>query len=52
MYGSHSANVLLQTYENIINMFDIETKLVRLVTDNASNNLKAFQNLIIPGFEH
>ena len=51
MYGSHTANLLLQTYENAIGMFDIEGKLVRLVTDNASNNLKAFQNLIIPGFE-
>ncbi|CAF4468159.1 unnamed protein product, partial [Rotaria sp. Silwood2] len=31
-------------------MFDIQTILVRLVTDNASSNIKAFENLIIPGF--
>ena len=51
MYGSHTASSLLQTYEDAISMFDIEKKLVRLITDNASNNVKAFQNLIIPGFE-
>ena len=38
--------------ENIINIFDIQTKFVRLITDNAANRLKAFQNLILPGFEH
>ncbi|CAF1482350.1 unnamed protein product [Rotaria magnacalcarata] len=52
LHGSHTANLLLQTYENVISMFDIQTKLVRLVTDNAANNIKAFENLIIPGFEH
>ncbi|CAF1511795.1 unnamed protein product [Adineta ricciae] len=51
LYGSHTANLLLQTYENIVNSFDINGKLVRLVTDNASNNIKAYENLIIPGFE-
>ena len=44
--------MLLQTYENIVNGFEIQTKVVHLVTDNAANNKKAFQNLIIPGFEH
>ena len=44
--------MLLQTYENIVNGFEIQTKVVHLVTDNAANNIKAFQNLIIPGFEH
>ncbi|CAF3800478.1 unnamed protein product [Rotaria socialis] len=52
LHGSHTANFLLQTYENVIRMFDIQTKLVRLVTDNAANNIKAFENLIIPDFEH
>ncbi len=51
LHGSHTANLLLQTHESIIHSFDIQSKLVRLVTDNASNNIKAFENLIIPGFE-
>jgi hypothetical protein len=51
LHGSHTANLLLQTYENVVGTFDIQTKLVRLVTDNAANNIKAFENLIIPGFE-
>ena len=52
MHESHSATLLLRTYENIINIFYIQTKFVRLMTDNAANSLKAFQNLILPGFEH
>ncbi|CAF1314804.1 unnamed protein product, partial [Rotaria sp. Silwood1] len=52
LHGSHTANLLLETYENIVSMFNIQTKLVRLVTDNAANNIKAFETLIIPGFEH
>ena len=52
MYGNHSDTLLLQTYENTINIFYIQAKFVRLMTDNAANSLKAFQNLILPGFEH
>ncbi|CAF1575828.1 unnamed protein product, partial [Didymodactylos carnosus] len=32
--------------------YNIENKLVRLVTDNAANNVKAFKSLIVTGFEH
>jgi len=49
--GSHTANLLLHHYENVLNTFDINTKIARLVTDNASSNIKAFQDLIVPGFE-
>ncbi|CAF1524558.1 unnamed protein product, partial [Rotaria sordida] len=52
LHGSHMDNLLLQTYETVVNMFDIQAKLVRLVTENAANYIKAFENLIIPGFEH
>lgn len=52
LYGSHTANLLLQTYESVIDSYGIQEKLVRLVTDNAANNMKAFQDLILPGFEN
>jgi hypothetical protein len=28
LYGSHTANLLLHTYENVVSMFDIQSKLV------------------------
>ncbi|CAF3417717.1 unnamed protein product [Rotaria sp. Silwood2] len=49
--GSHSGSLLLQKYQEIINTFGIKHKIIRLVTDNGSNNINAFKDLIIPGFE-
>ncbi|CAF3244182.1 unnamed protein product [Rotaria sp. Silwood2] len=49
--GSHSGEKLLEYYELVINEFQIQNKLCRIITDNASNNIKAFADLIIPGFE-
>jgi hypothetical protein len=52
LWGSHCGSSLLQTYEEIVNLFNIEHKIVRLVTDSiSSNNISAFKDLIIPGFE-
>jgi hypothetical protein len=51
LWGSHSGSLLLQTYEEIVNRFGIKDKVVRLVTDSSSNNISAFKDLIIPGFE-
>ncbi|CAF3421519.1 unnamed protein product [Rotaria socialis] len=51
IYGKHRAPVLLDTYEACISSFSIRGKLVRLITDSASNNIAAFSGLIIPGFE-
>lgn len=31
--------------------FGIKDKIIRLVTDSSSNNISAFKNLVIPGFE-
>ena len=43
--------MLLQKYQEVINTFDIKDKIIRLVTDNGSNNINAFTDLVIPGFE-
>ncbi|CAF3342402.1 unnamed protein product [Rotaria socialis] len=51
IYGKHRGPVLLDTYEACISSFSIRGKLVRLITDSASNNIAAFSGLIIPGFE-
>ncbi|CAF0941124.1 unnamed protein product [Rotaria sordida] len=49
--GRHTADVLLAEFEKVINYYRIEKKLVRLITDNAANNIKAFDNILLPGFE-
>jgi hypothetical protein len=51
VFGNHRAPLLLEMYETCINTFNIQTKLVRLITDSCSNNIAAFRGLIIPGFE-
>ena len=49
--GSHTGDNLRRQLEDAMATFNIEEKVVRVVTDNASNNLKAFDELVIPGFE-
>lgn len=49
--GSHTGDNLLKEYEEITAQYGIEEKVVRLITDNASNNIKAFASLVLPGFE-
>jgi hypothetical protein len=49
--GCHTGERLLKEYETITAQYGIEEKVVRLITDNASNNIKAFGSLIVPGFE-
>ena len=51
LYGSYNSEKLLEYYDLTINEFQIQNKLCRIVTDNASNNITAFKNLIIPEFE-
>lgn len=49
--GSHTGENLLMEYDRVSTAFSIGNKIVRLITDNASNNLSAFGELVIPGFE-
>lgn len=49
--GSHTGEKLLQAYEETTAQYGVESKVVRLITDNASNNLKAFGAIVVPGFE-
>ncbi|CAF4972325.1 unnamed protein product, partial [Rotaria magnacalcarata] len=49
--GKHTSEKLATEFDRIIQLYDIKDKIVRLITDNASNNLAAFGNIILPGFE-
>ena len=49
--GSHTGENLFMEYDRVSTVFSIGNKIVRLITDNASNNLSAFGELVIPGFE-
>ena len=49
--GPHTGDNLRRQLESTAATFNIEEKIVQIVTDNASNNLKAFDELVIPGFE-
>ena len=51
LYGKHSGGKLAAEFDRVIQLYDLNDKIVRLVTDNASNNLAAFDNIILPGFE-
>lgn len=46
--GKHTAENIRNEYEEIIASFDIAKKIVAIVSDNASNMVKAFS---IPGYE-
>ena len=43
----HTGDNLLKEYEEITAQYDIEGKIVRLITDDASNNIKAFAALVV-----
>ncbi|CAF1334543.1 unnamed protein product [Didymodactylos carnosus] len=49
--GRHTGENLISEFEKILQFYSIQKTLVRLVTDNASNMIKAFDKLILPGFE-
>ncbi|CAF1416363.1 unnamed protein product [Rotaria sordida] len=49
--GNHTGENLFMDYDRASTAFSITNKIVRLITDNSSNNLSAFGELVIPGFE-
>ena len=49
--GSHTGENIRCELEAFMAADNIQDKLVRIVTDNASNNIKAFADLVVPGFE-
>lgn len=48
---SHTGENLRHQLESILATHDIDEKLVRIVTSNASNNMQAFGDLIVPSFK-
>ncbi|CAF1586300.1 unnamed protein product, partial [Didymodactylos carnosus] len=49
--GRHTAVNILNEFDKVIKHYNIGKKIVRIVTDNASNNLAAFNSYDLPGFE-
>ena len=43
LFGSHNAENIFAEYEDVIDEFDIELEVFKVVTDSASNMKKAFQ---------
>jgi hypothetical protein len=46
--GRHTAENIRQQYEETVSTFELASKITNIVTDNASNMIKAFD---LPGFE-
>ena len=49
--GSHMNENVFMEYDRVLANFSIEGKVVRLITDNASNNLSTFGDRVIPDFD-
>ncbi|CAF2128590.1 unnamed protein product [Rotaria magnacalcarata] len=49
--GKHTADKLSAEFDRIIQLYNLKDKIVRLITDNASNNLAAFDSIILPEFD-
>ena len=50
--GEHTSDKLAEEFDRIIQLYNLKDKVVRLITDNASNNLAAFDNLVLPRFDN
>jgi len=51
LQGHHTGDKLSEEFDRVIQLYNLNDKIVRLITDNASNNLAAFDNIILLGFE-
>jgi uncharacterized protein YaaR (DUF327 family) len=49
--GKHTGDKLSAGFDRVIQLYNLNDKIVRLITDNASNNLAAFDDIVLPGFE-
>ncbi|CAF1325542.1 unnamed protein product [Rotaria sp. Silwood1] len=49
--GKHTSEKFSAEFDRIIQLYNLNGKIVRLITDNASNNLAAFDDIVLPGFE-
>ncbi|CAM4986083.1 unnamed protein product, partial [Rotaria socialis] len=47
----HSGEKLAAEFDRITQLYNLKDKLVRIITDNASNNQAAFNHLLLPGFD-
>ena len=47
--GKHTADSIYEQYQETVNSYEIASKILSIVTDNASNMIRAFEG--IPGFE-
>ena len=44
--GKYSADKMTAEFDRVIQLYNLKDKMVRLVTDNATNNLAAFNNIV------
>jgi hypothetical protein len=49
--GQHTGDKLAAEFDRVIQLYDLNDKVVRLITDNVSNNRAAFDDIVLPGFE-
>ncbi|CAM4979135.1 unnamed protein product [Rotaria socialis] len=49
--GKHSGEKLAAEFDRVTQLYNLKDKLVRIITDNASNNQATFNHLLLPGFD-
>ncbi|CAF1335352.1 unnamed protein product [Adineta ricciae] len=51
LQGQHTTDKLSTEFDRVVQLYNLNNNIVRLITDNASNNLAAFDNIVLPGFD-